>query len=53
MGSSRKFITRNRALRVRIAYDVEIRGAEQRVQLPFVMGLKSDPSGRPADEGKA
>ena len=35
--SSQKFIARNRAPRVQIEYDVELYGAEKKVQLPFVM----------------
>jgi type VI secretion system protein ImpB len=48
-GSSQKFIARNRAPRVQIEYDVELYGAEKKVQLPFVMGVLSDLSGKPAD----
>jgi len=48
-GSSQKFIARNRAPRVQIEYDVELYGAEKKVQLPFVMGVMSDLSGNPAD----
>ena len=47
--SSQKFIARNRAPRVQIEYDVELYGAEKKVQLPFVMGVFSDLSGKPAD----
>ena len=47
--SSQKFIGRNRAPRVQIEYDVELYGAEKKVQLPFVMGVLSDLSGNPAD----
>ena len=46
-GSSQKFIGRNRAPRVQIEYDVELYGAEQKVELPFVMGVMSDLSGQP------
>jgi len=46
MGSSQKFIARNRAPRVQIEYDVELYGAEKKVQLPFVMGVMSDLSGK-------
>jgi type VI secretion system protein ImpB len=45
---SQKFIARNRAPRVQIEYDVELYGAEKKVQLPFVMGVMSDLSGNPA-----
>ena len=47
--SSQKFIARNRAPRVQIEYDVELYGAQKKVQLPFVMGVLSDLSGKPAD----
>ena len=47
--SSQKFIARNRAPRVQIEYDVEVYGAEKKVQLPFVMGVMSDLSGKPAE----
>lgn len=47
--SSQKFIARNRAPRVQIEYDVETYGAEKKVQLPFVMGVLADLSGKPAD----
>jgi type VI secretion system protein ImpB len=46
MASSQKFIARNRAPRVQIEYDVELYGAEKKVQLPFVMGVMSDLSGK-------
>jgi type VI secretion system protein ImpB len=49
MSSSQKFIARNRAPRVQIEYDVELYGAEKKVQLPFVMGVLADLSGKPAD----
>ena len=47
--SSQKFIARNRAPRVQIEYDVELYGAEKKLQLPFVMGVLADLSGKPAD----
>lgn len=47
--SSQKFVARNRAPRVQIEYDVEVYGAEKTVQLPFVMGVFADLSGKPAD----
>ncbi|MEO7242132.1 MAG: type VI secretion system contractile sheath small subunit [Variovorax sp.] len=47
--SSQKFIARNRAPRVQIEYDVELYGAEKKVQLPFVMGVLADLSGKPVD----
>jgi type VI secretion system protein ImpB len=49
MGSSQKFIARNRAPRVQIEYDVELYGAEKKVQLPFVMGVMADLSGKPSE----
>jgi type VI secretion system protein ImpB len=47
--SSQKFIARNRAPRVQIEYDVEVYGSEKKVQLPFVMGVLADLSGKPAE----
>jgi type VI secretion system protein ImpB len=47
--SSQKFIARNRAPRVQIEYDVELYGAEKKIQLPFVMGVMADLSGKPAE----
>ncbi len=44
--SSQKFIARNRAPRVQIEYDIEVYGAEKKVQLPFVMGTFADLSGK-------
>ena len=44
-----EFIARNRAPRVQIEYDVELYGAEKKVQLPFVMGVLADLSGKPAE----
>jgi len=49
MGSSQKFIARNRAPRVQIEYDVELYGAQKKVQLPFVMGVMADLSGKPEE----
>jgi len=48
--SGQKFIGRNRAPRVQIEYDVEIYGSEKKIQLPFVMGVMADLSGKPKDE---
>lgn len=45
--NSQKFIARNRAPRVQIEYDVELYGAEKRVELPFVMAVMADLSGQP------
>lgn len=47
--SSQKFIQRNRAPRVQIEYDVELYGAQKKIELPFVMGVMADLSGKPAD----
>ncbi|MEA3121888.1 MAG: type secretion system protein ImpB [Paraburkholderia sp.] len=47
--SSQKFIARNRAPRVQIEYDVEVYGSEKKVELPFVMGVLSDLSGKPIE----
>jgi type VI secretion system protein ImpB len=47
--SSQKYIGRNRAPRVQIEYDVELYGAEKKIQLPFVMGVMADLSGKPAE----
>ena len=47
--SAQKFIARNRAPRVQIEYDVELYGAEKKIQLPFVMGVMADLSGKPAE----
>lgn len=51
MASGQKFVARNRAPRVQIEYDVELYGAEKKIQLPFVMGVMSDLSGN-AGEAK-
>jgi type VI secretion system protein ImpB len=47
--SSQKFIARNRAPRVQIEYDVETYGSEKKVQLPFIVGVMSDLSGKPTE----
>jgi len=47
--SSQKFIARNRAPRVQIEYEVETYGSQKKVELPFVMGVMADLSGKPAD----
>jgi type VI secretion system ImpB/VipA family protein len=47
--SGQKFVARNRAPRVQIEYDVELYGAEKKVQLPFVMGVLADLSGNAAE----
>jgi type VI secretion system protein ImpB len=48
-GSSQKFIARNRAPRVQIEYDVELYGSNKKMQIPFVMGVMADLSGKPAE----
>jgi type VI secretion system protein ImpB len=47
--SGQKFVARNRAPRVQIEYDVELYGAQKKVQLPFVMGVMADLSGNPSE----
>ena len=47
--SSQKFIARNRAPRVQIEYDLETYGSSRKIELPFVMGVMADLSGKPAD----
>jgi len=47
--SGQKFIARNRAPRVQIEYDVETYGSEKKIQIPFVMGVLADLSGKPAE----
>ncbi|MFT3867648.1 MAG: type VI secretion system contractile sheath small subunit [Nibricoccus sp.] len=47
--SGQKFIKQNRAPRVQIEYDVELGGAQKKVDLPFVMGVMADLSGNPAE----
>ncbi len=49
MANSQKFVAKNRAPRVQVEYDVELYGAEKKVNLPFVMGVMSDLSGKPAE----
>ena len=44
--SSQKFIGKNRAPRVQVEYDVELYGAEKKVNLPFVMGVLAELSGK-------
>ncbi len=40
------YIARNRAPRVQIEYDVELYGAQKKVQVPFTMGVLADLSGK-------
>jgi type VI secretion system protein ImpB len=44
--SGQRFIKENRAPRVHIEYEVETGNARQKVELPFVMGVMSDLSGK-------
>jgi type VI secretion system protein ImpB len=48
-----RFIKENRAPRVHIEYEVETYGSRQKVELPFVMGVMSDLSGKSEIEKKA
>jgi len=48
--NSQKFIGRNRGPRVQIEYDVEVYGSEKKVELPFVMGVLADLSGKTVEE---
>jgi type VI secretion system protein ImpB len=49
MAQGQKFISRNRAPRVQIEYDIEVYGSQKKVQLPFVMGVLADLAGKPAE----
>ncbi len=51
--SGQRFIKENRAPRVHIEYEVETFGSVQKVELPFVMGIISDLSGKSHVEKKA
>jgi type VI secretion system protein ImpB len=48
-GSSQKFIAHNRAPRVQIEYELEDYGSKKKVQLPFIMGVLADLSGKLAE----
>lgn len=50
--SGQRFIKENRAPRVHIEYEVETYGSRQKVELPFVMGVLSDLSGKSHVEKK-
>ena len=50
--SGQRFIKENRAPRVHIEYDVETYGSRQKVEIPFVMGVMSDLSGKSEVEKK-
>ena len=51
--SGQRFIKENRAPRVHIEYEVETYGSRQKVDLPFVMGVMSDLSGKSQVEKKS
>lgn len=48
--SGQKFLATNRSPRVQIEYEVEIYGAEKKIELPFVMGVFSDLVGKSKQE---
>ena len=50
--SGQRFIKENRAPRVHIEYEVETYGSRQKIELPFVMGVMSDLSGKSEVEKK-
>jgi type VI secretion system protein ImpB len=50
--SGQRFIKENRAPRVHIEYEVETYGSRQKIELPFVMGVLSDLSGKSHVEKK-
>lgn len=50
--NGQRFIAQNRKPRVHIEYEVETFGAKQKVELPFVMGVMSDLSGKSLVEKK-
>jgi type VI secretion system protein ImpB len=47
--SSQRFIKRNRAPRVHIEYEVDTGDAQEVKELPFVMGVMADLSGKPEE----
>ena len=50
MSNSQKQVGRNRAPRVHIEYDVHLPdGSSKKVELPFVIGVMADLSGKPAE----
>jgi len=51
--SGQRFISQNRKPRVHIEYEVETFGSKQKVELPFVMGVMSDLSGKSLVEKKS
>lgn len=48
--STQHKLDRNRAPRVHITYDVELNGAMEKKELPFVLGVLADLSGKPDPE---
>lgn len=48
--SSAKFIERNRAPRVHIEYELDVNGAQKKIDLPFVMGVMADLSGKLSED---
>jgi type VI secretion system protein ImpB len=50
--TGQRFIKENRAPRVHIEYEVETYGSRQKIDLPFVMGVMSDLSGKSEVEKK-
>ena len=50
--SSQHFISRNRAPRVHIVYEPEVGDANRKIDLPFVMGVMADLSGKGGDQAK-
>ena len=48
--NSQKFIAKNRAPRVQIEYNVFKDGAEEKVELPFIVGIMADLSGKPRED---
>lgn len=49
MADSQKFVERNRPPRVQIGYDIELYGQQKRVELPFIVGVMADLSGKPEE----
>lgn len=47
--NSQTFLARKRPPRVQIEYEVELYGAEKNIQLPFVVGVMADLSGKPEE----
>lgn len=50
--TGQRFIKENRAPRVHIEYEVETYGSRQKIELPFIMGVMSDLSGKSEIEKK-